>query len=729
MNRCFIILALLWMPSQLTGQEVADLPWAFRSPQSPAVPMGDQIKHPELVLNSIDAFIQARLDSMNLARAPKAEKHTLVRRAYFDLIGLPPSPEQIEAFVNDESGNAWINLINNLLESPQYGERWGRHWLDVARYADSQGFEGDNSIPNAWRYRDYVIKSFNDDKPYDQFVQEQIAADEIWPDNLDLDPKRVYILAESKRRNMEARVGTGFFALSPQVAESALDAHRLKHETLTDWVDTTTSVFMGLTVGCARCHEHKFDPISQEDYYAMQAIFAPSTKEYLHLHTPMMRGDWHWLYPRLTAVEEAKIALKVFRSRTGGRELNDDEKQQREQLRNTLIESVIRLPDNANSVPNEPFDILMTSPTATVLGHDHPKLLKPVHFLDRGELGHKEHVVKAAIPVSLANSTDRDPAITKPFESRKEFALWLTQSDNPLTARVMMNRIWQWHFGRGIISTPNDFGEMGAAPTHPELLDWLALSFIEHNWSIKEMHRLIMTSYAYQASSQFGTDEHEQVDPDNKYFWRMNRRRLEAEALWDSVHATAGTINLKMYGRPVVPPLAPDEIAALREKWQWPISGDPAEHTRRGVYIMVRRNFRFPMFEVFDAPITSVSCPQRDVTTVAPQALWTLNSPSVYRQAKHLANRLVQASPNDPNVWVKTLWKITLARTITDQERAEAIDLLNALESDAAENLEQTKANIGQLETELATLTPQRAAGLIHLCLTVYNLNEFSFVD
>ena len=211
--------------------------------------MGDQIKHPELVLNSIDAFIQARLDSMNLARAPKAKKHTLVRRAYFDLIGLPPSPEQIDAFVNDESGNAWINLINNLLESPQYGERWGRHWLDVARYADSQGFEGDNSIPNAWRYRDYVIKSFNDDKPYDQFVQEQIAADEIWPDNLDLDPKRVYILAESKRRNMEARVGTGFFALSPQVAESALDAHRLKHETLTDWVDTTTSVFMGLTVG------------------------------------------------------------------------------------------------------------------------------------------------------------------------------------------------------------------------------------------------------------------------------------------------------------------------------------------------------------------------------------------------------------------------------------------------------------------------------------------------
>ena len=221
------------------------------------------------------------------------------------------------------------------------------------------------------------------------------------------------------------------------------------------------------------------------------------------------------------------------------------------------------------------------------------------------------------------------------------------------------------------------------------------------------MHRLIMTSYAYQASSQFGTDEHEQVDPENKYFWRMNRRRLEAEALWDSVHATAGTINLKMYGRPVVPPLAPDEIAALREKWQWPISGDPAEHTRRGVYIMVRRNFRFPMFEVFDAPITSVSCPQRDVTTVAPQALWT----------------------NDPNVWVQTLWKITLARTITDQERAESIDLLDALESDAAENLEQTKANIGQLETELATLTPQRAAGLIHLCLTVYNLNEFSFVD
>ena len=712
--------------SPVAGDD-ADLPWSFSRSSRPDVPASDTLKHGARVQNAVDAFVLQTLEQKELEPAPVADKYTLVRRAYFDLLGLPPSPEQVDKFVNDQSPEAWLNLLNELLDSKHYGERWGRHWLDVARYADSQGFEGDNSIPNAWRYRDYVVQSFNEDKPYDRFVQEQIAADEIWPDNTDLDPKRVYQLPPEKAKHLHARIGTGFYCLNPQVAESALDATRLKHETLTDWADTTSAAFMGVTMGCARCHDHKFDPITQQDYYGLQAIFASSTKVNMQTFTPMEVGDWHWLYPRITAVQEAKTALQAFRKRTSGRKLTDVETAERQRLRDAIVDRLMEVPDNANSVPNSPFDILMQIPTATVLARDHAELLKPVHFLERGELHLKKHLVEPAMPASLAKATDRQPQVQAPFGSRKEFALWLTQPDHPLTARVMANRIWHWHFGRGIVETPNDFGNMGAAPSHRELLDWLAHEFVERDWSIKAMHRLIMTSNTYQMSSRYGTARCLEIDPDNRLLWRMNRRRLEAEALWDSVHATAGTINLKMGGRPVVPPLAEDEIAALREKWHWPISGDPEEYTRRGLYIMVRRNFRFPMFDVFDAPITSVSCPSRDITTVAPQALWTLNSPSVFRQAKHLAGRVVKDVGNDRALWPQRLWVISLGRPATDAEQEAAIALMQRL-IDSAE-VKETEATLAEIPESLKTIEKTEAAAFIKLCLAVYNLNEFAFVD
>ncbi|MBA62272.1 MAG: hypothetical protein CMJ76_07885 [Planctomycetaceae bacterium] len=721
-NRILILLIAL-LPISVCAQE-SPFSWAFTTPVRPIPPETDSLQHGHLVLNPIDAFIQQVLDQKQLTPVERADKTTLVRRAYFDLIGLPPTPEQINQFVNNPSPTAWEDLINELLEKPEYGERWARHWLDVARYADSQGFEGDNSIPNAWRYRDYVIKSLNDDKPYNIFVQEQIAADEIWPDNLDLDPKRVYLLSDQKKKHLEARIGTGLYNLNAQVHESALDAHRLQYETLTDWVDTTASVFMGLTMGCARCHDHKFDPLSQEDYFGMQAIFAPSEKQYLHLHTPMMRGDWHWLYPRRTAVEEAKRALKAFRTTIGGRELTESEKAHEEILKDAIVNSVMLLPDNANSVPQEPFDILMTSPTATVLGHTHPKLIKPVHFLDRGELEMPEHVVSAKLPKVLAAATDSKPELVNQFESRKELALWLTNNQHPLTSRVMMNRLWQWHFGRGIIATPNDFGLMGAAATHPDLLDWLATEFIARNWSIKEMHRLIMQSGTYQADSRIATDNNLAADPENKYLWRMNRRRLEAEALWDSVHFTAGTLTHKLYGRPVVPSLSTDEMAALREKWHWPVSGDPSDHTRRGIYILVKRNFRFPMFDVYDAPLTEVSCPQRDVTTVAPQALWTLNSPSVYKQAQHLAATVLAKTGDDPDAWSGEVWIRALGRQLSGNERAEILSLIKTLESEVMEFQPAEK-----IADAFKGIPSSRAAAYVHTCLALFNHNEFSFID
>jgi hypothetical protein len=310
----------------------------------------------------------------------------------------------------------------------------------------------------------------------------------------------------------------------------------------------------------------------------------------------------------------------------------------------------------------------------------------------------------------------------------------------------MANRIWQWHFGRGIVATPNDFGTMGVPPTHPELLDWLASEFVDRGWRVKEMHRLIMLSSVYQQAStiadcglrvgdlrndnpQAAIPSRQSVDPDNQYLWRQNRRRLEAEALWDAVHAMAGTLNTALGGRPVVPPLGEDEIAALREKWHWPVSADPHDQARRGMYILVRRNFRFPMFEVFDAPVTSVSCPARDVTTVAPQALWSLNNRSVFRRAQEFASRVVREAGERPEDWVDRAWLIALARPPSALEKQEALELMDALAGVAAEPGRNGPTRLDAPTTAPSNLPPERAAALAKLCLALYNLNEFAFVD
>jgi hypothetical protein len=350
-------------------------------------------------------------------------------------------------------------------------------------------------------------------------------------------------------------------------------------------------------------------------------------------------------------------------------------------------------------------------------------------------------VVDAHLPDALAAATNAQPALSGPFGSRKQLALWLTQPDHPLTARVLVNRLWQWHFGQGLVSTANDFGHMGQAPTHPELLDWLACELVSPQvntqfsvpstqssgpqpWRIKRMHKLIMLSEAYRRDSRFANDENLRADPENRLLWRMNRRRLEAEALWDAIHAAAGTLNLKLGGRPVMPPLAEDEIAALRDRWHWPVSADPADHNRRGMYIFVRRNFRFPMFEVFDAPVNSVSCPARDVTTVAPQALWFMNNATMFRQAQELAARLVRESANDSQTWIERAFAICLSRRPTESEQQEAVRLIDALSTatPAAAQLDQPPA-------ALAKIPPQWAAALTKFCLALFNLNEFVFID
>jgi Protein of unknown function (DUF1553)/Protein of unknown function (DUF1549)/Planctomycete cytochrome C len=727
--------------------------WSFQKPKRPPVPaIPVAAINDARVNNPIDAFILAKLDELGLRPAPPATRATLIRRAYFDLTGLPPSPEEVKQFTLDPDPDAYPKLVERLLASPRYGEEWGKHWLDLVRYADTGGFQTDVYFKNAWRYRDYVIQSFNEDKPYDQFVQEQIAGDEIWPDNLDL--TGTYDLAPEKSKHLQARIATGLYTFGPEVHESNMDARKLSYEKLTDWTDTTGSVFLGLTFACARCHDHKFDPITQRDYYRLQAIFAYSKETDVPVVPGMSMRDYSQHYPKLLAVVEARSAYRLFERKVRDRliapvksrfpadvvkayetpeaerspeqktlaaelsaavkaikidkEMTTEEQAERRQRLDAIAQRVLELPElDAQKIP---FDGLFDIPTATVLAHRQPELIPEVRLLARGELGLAKEAVRAGLPSFLGDDTGIEAVGPHgvPY-ARKALALWLTQPDHPLTARVMVNRIWAWHFGRGIVSTPSDFGRQGQPPSHPELLDWLATEFVSRRWSIKVMHRLILLSNTYRMSGMYSDAAALRKDPDNKYLWRMDRKRLEAESLWDAIRAVAGTLNLKMGGRAVAPPLSDDEASALAAKWQWPVSADPSEQNRRGVYVMIRRNFPFPMFEVFDSPDSSVSCPRREVTNVPSQALWLLNNRAAFEEARAFARRLIAADGDDREKWTRDAWQYALGRLPSQQEQREAADLMN----------------------ELARKHPETLASeaLAKLCLAIFNLNEFAYVD
>lgn len=763
--RQWIDQGLPWASTSSDPPKTGPIWWAYRKPQRPPVPRlksGGERVHP------IDAFILAKLEEKGLTPAPMADKQTLIRRAYFDLVGLPPPPEQVEKFVNNPSPRVYENLIDELLASPQYGERWGRHWLDVVRYADTGGYETDIYYRNAWRYRDYVVRAFNQDRPYDRFLQEQIAGDEIWPDDLNLD--KSYKISPRKLEHLEARMGTGFYTLGPEIHESNMDSKKLLNEKLTDWTDTTGAVFMGLTLGCARCHNHKFDPISQKDYYRFQAIFAGSKETDYPVVMAMSVADQKQHYPRTIAVEEARVAYRLFEKKVKDRViqprkkefppdvvaafevpedqrtmeqmeqavplveayaslkveqvLTPEEKQEQRVLYEKIAKTLLEVPEK--DAQGTRFDGILDLPMASVLGHREPELVPTIDVLERGDLGAEKEKVSPGLPSVFEAAIQMDeytPRSAIP-RNRKKLALWLSQPDHPLTARVMVNRIWQWHFGQGIVSTPNDFGRQGQPPTHPELLDWLATEFVSGGWSIKSMHRLIMLSEAYQRSSRYADTKDLKLDPENRYLWRMNRQRLEAEALWDAMHAVSGTLNLKMGGRPVTPPLAEDEMNALGSLWQWPVSADPTEHSRRGLYILVRRNYPYPMFQVFDGPENAVSCPERDVTTVAPQALWFLNNRISFQQAQEFAGRLVREAGENPSDWVEQAWRLALGRSPSAMERREALELIEKLSAKGIRS-----DNLQGLPPALAGIGATRGAALTKLCLSVFNLTEFAYVD
>jgi len=744
--------------------------WSFRKPRQPPIP---KPKAGKRVQNPVDAFVLAKLDENGLVPAPPADRRTLIRRAYFDLIGLPPTPEQVESFARDASAGAYERLIADLLESPHYGERWARHWLDVVRYSDSGGYDTDMYYRNAWRYRDYVVKSLNEDKPYDRFLQEQIAGDELWPDNLDLHGS--YSISPEKLEHLEAHIGTGLYTFGPQVHESSLDHNKLRYETLTDWADTTAAVFMGLTLGCARCHDHKFDPISQRDYYRFQAIFSDSKEVEIPIVNNLSIVGHKQVYPQVIVVDEARTAYRLFEKKVKQRvveaqkskfpkevveayEIAEDMRTPEQQKLAAPLRDVIESIKLENDFTAEeareqarllrrigkafvavddldgngiPFDGVMEVPTASVLGHHNGRLIPDTNVLNRGDLSQPKEKVGPGLPLAISYGTDMEGVsggLSIP-QNRAKLALWLSEPDHPLTSRVMVNRIWQWHFGEGIVRTPNDFGQQGQLPTHPELIDWLATQFVARGWSIKSMHRLIMLSSTYQMSSQFSSEKNAAIDPVNRYLWRMNRRRLEGEELWDTIHAVAGTLTLKVGGRPAVPPLAEDELSVFNldpnivRDWKWPVSADPAEHSRRGIYMLRRRNFSFPMFEAFDNPDSAASCPMRADTTVASQALWLLNNRVVFQQAQQFAARLVKEEGNNPSAWVERAWRLALGRAPSDQEEREARKLMGYLAKSQC-NEETLKA-----PSEAESILPCQLTSLTKLCLAILNMNELTYVD
>ena len=681
--------------------------WAF-VPPSRTKPPGDGSRHP------VDAFLEAKLDERGLARSEPAGRRTLVRRVYLDLIGLPPSIEEVEAFLEADSEDAWEALVDQLLESPHYGERWGRHWLDLVHYADSGGYERDFDWPTMWRYRDYVINAFNRDKPYDQFIREQIAGDELAPDS------------------PEANIATGYLRM---VLDNNIKDERTRMDELDDNVATTAQTFLAVTAQCARCHNHKFDPIPQKDYYQMQAVFF-STKETdyplvsdedVRRHQSLNRAISEQQKPlreRLAEIErphrealfQARLdELPAYYRTAWETPAEERSKAQRLNARqvDALFKQIGRDDVLARMSEQEAADHRTTSrqvrdleqgrpapyPTARTVTEDSRDPL-PSYFLHRGDPGSKGSLMEPGVLTVAAWSAPQFPAPPATARSswrRRHFAEWIASENNPLTARVMVNRIWQHHFGEGIVRTPSNFGKTGMLPSHPELLDWLALEFIESGWSVKHMHRLMLTSDAYRMSSR-DIPENLEVDASNTHFWRQTRNRHEVEVIRDQILAVAGTLSRKVAGPAVRPYIDPSLFQSSTDRtWPGMAIGDPASW-RRSLYIFSKRSIRYPMFEAFDQPDMVSSCSRRTRSTVAPQALLLMNNAEVLLQAKHFAQRLATEAGADPAKQVERAFELALSRQPSPSEREDAL--------------------------QFVTASP---TGLVDLCQTLFNLNEFLY--
>ncbi len=583
--------------------------WAFQPCRKAAVPVVDSA----WPRNDIDRFVLSTLSSKSLAPSPEADRVTLIRRASFTLTGLPPAPEDVAAFTEDSAPRAYERLIDRLLASPRYGERWARHWLDVVHFGETHGYDKDKLRPHAWPYRDYVIRALNEDRSYSRFVQEQLAGDILFPG----DPQAI--------------VALGFIAAGPwdfvghvELPIAKTDGLIARYNDRDDMVMTAMSTFQSLTVHCARCHDHKFDPISQRDYYRLQAVFAGVDRA----NRPYLAGT------RTQLVYAAATDFKAEGSFAPARGV------------------------------------------------------RPVHLLARGDVKRPLELVPAgALPCVPGVNADF-PSTDDEGMRRSSLAKWITQPGNLLTRRSIVNRVWQYHFGRGIVDTPNDFGRMGSSPTHPELLDWLAWWFLENGESLKALHRLILTSATFRQSSATHP-EHAKIDPDNRYLWRMNRHRLDAEEIRDAMLAVSGALDLKMGGPSVQQFHFKDDHSPVYDYTRFDV--DSPGSFRRSIYRHIVRSVPDPFMDCLDAADPNLLTARRNSTLTALQALSTLNNPFVVRQAERLAQRVAGEG-------TAAAWRLAFGREPSPDEAAK----LNAY---------------------------AREHGLANACRVILNSSEFLFVD
>jgi hypothetical protein len=638
--------------------------WAFQPPVKVTPPLirtvsaqDSRTGHCPDTPNPIDAFIHAKIDAEGLRPNPLADKRTLLRRATFDLIGLPPTPQEIDAFLADDSRDAFANVVDRLLASPHYGERWGRHWLDIARYADSNGLDENVAHGNAWRYRDYVVCAFNNDKPYNEFIVEQLAGDLLDSgDNVELRHERL--------------IATGFLVLGPKVLAEK-DEAKMEMDIIDEQIDTIGRSIMGLTLGCARCHSHKFDPISHHDYYGLAGIF----KSTQTMDSYKTVAKWHE-----NTIETPEQATEL--------QQNQEQVAAQEKLiANKIAEATANLdsPADAAAKPEEiekrfpaetQTSLKMLRDALAQLKQAGPELPTAMGVIEgkiadtsvhlRGSHLTLGDVVPRRVPEVLA--IHGQPAIPVDHSGRLEFARWLTSGNHPLTARVLVNRLWRGHFGKGLVSSVDNFGLKGTAPTHPELLDWLAVRFVDEGWSIKAMHRIIMLSQTYQRSSEFDAANAER-DPGNQWHWRYNLRRLEAEAIRDGLLAVSGQLDRTIGGNIMQ--------YKNREYVFNHTSEDKSQYdlTRRSIYVPVIRNHLYDMFQLFDYTDASVLTGDRNTSTIAPQALFLMNSDVVIELASALADRLLETELNSKQR-ISRLYLETYGRPASDAEVSEASHFL-----------------------------------------------------
>lgn len=803
--------------------------WAYQPIRRPSVP---EWKETDRIRTAIDVFALKELRRQGLGFAPEADRLTLVRRVFIDLTGLPPSPEAVDRFLADDAPGAYERLVDRVLDSPQYGERWARHWLDAAGYADSNGYaDADSPRPHAWRYRDYVIRAHNADRPWNEFIVEQLAGDEL------AGVTQENAAAKAKDPiHQERLIATGFLRLGPDgTGDEVADANLARNQVVSETLRIVSSSMLGLTVGCAQCHDHRYDPISQKDYYSLRAIFEPAynwkqwrppAQRLVSLYTAEDRKKADDIEAEARKIDEAASQLrkelleKVFEKELA--KLPEDIRAAAKTARNTpgdkrtpeqvallkkhpsadvqgaldlydpeANKKVLAKQEEANKVratkPPEPFIMALTEPAGkpptTFLfsrgDHDQPKEATPpaeLEIIRRAcQSGAGSTLQAEATPTSLPSSSaapqlaGQNSSITPPAPLRNSgaggtatpdieqflsqitttntplatsgrrlaYARWLTSGRHPLVARVLVNRFWAHHFGRGLVNSQGDFGQLGERPSHPELLDWLADEFMASGWKLKSLHRLLMTSTVYRQSGD--NEAAQKADPDNRWYGRMKPRRLDAETLRDSILSVSGSLNPEAFG-PAVPVARDGSGRVVTGQQKVDGRGDPTvvdpigeRANRRSIYVESRRSIPLTVLDVFDAPVMSPNCESRGSSTVAPQALMMLNDTFVLTQAQRFAERLFREYPGDVRTQLTRAWKLAYGIPPTERELTEGLIYL----AEETESIRAHLASIAPAGAPAAKPTDKAAAAMVDiptramasLCQALLGANRFLYVD